>query len=732
MAFPAFSLFATPALAEEGPSITLPGVTVSETRVPNPLAGSNLLEGAGLARQRAAVSDTASLLSKVPGMSLFGAGGVSSLPSLHGLADDRLRIQVDGMDLVSACANHMNPALSYIDPSQVDAIEVFGGITPVSAGGDSIGGAIQVRSAAPEFAQPGQGLLAKGQAGAYYRSNGNGRGANVALQLAGETASLRYTGSTAQSDNYEAAQAFKTGLVPGTTVRRPGAKEVGSTQFKSINQAVDLAWRLEDHLLELRLGSQNIPYQGFPNQRMDMTRNTSEQANLRYTGQFDWGKLQARAYSEHTRHTMNFLENKLGNVASLGMPMDTEGFNSGALLKADLNLSARDTLAVGAELQRYRMNDWWDPISATPGMMAPHVFWNIRDGQRDRADAFAEWDAAWSGQWQSQVGVRAGTVRMDAGRVQGYNTMAGMMGYGDPANPSSIPGAFNAADHQKTDTNVDASALLRYTPDAERSFVGGFSRKTRSPNLYERFAWSTNNNMVMNMINWVGDANGYVGNLALKPETAYTASATADWHDARRQQWGVQLTAHATYVQDYIDAVSCAAVGKTCPARTDGFVNLSFANQSARLHGVDVSGYRVLSGSPDADHLTLSGQISALKGRNADTDSGLYNTMPLNAKLALAYATGRWTHTAEAQFVDAKTDLSKVRNEQATAGYGLLNLRSSVEWKTVRLDLGIDNVLDRLYASPLGGAYVGESPKIWGIPVPGAGRSLYVSVSAKF
>jgi iron complex outermembrane receptor protein len=55
----------------------------------------------------------------VPGVSLYGAGGVSSLPVIHGLADDRLRIKLDGMDLIAACPNHMNPALSYIDPTQV-------------------------------------------------------------------------------------------------------------------------------------------------------------------------------------------------------------------------------------------------------------------------------------------------------------------------------------------------------------------------------------------------------------------------------------------------------------------------------------------------------------------------------------------------------------------------------------------------------------------------------------
>lgn len=39
------------------------------------------------------------------------------------------------------------------------------------------------------------------------------------------------------------------------------------------------------------------------------------------------------------------------------MPMDTEGKNTGALIKADLMLSERDKLSVGTEYQRYRMND---------------------------------------------------------------------------------------------------------------------------------------------------------------------------------------------------------------------------------------------------------------------------------------------------------------------------------------------------------------------------------------
>jgi iron complex outermembrane receptor protein len=85
----------------------------------------------------------------VPGVSLYGAGGVSSLPAIHGLADDRLRIKVDGMDLIASCPNHMNPPLSYLDPSNVGSLKVYAGITPVSVGGDSIGGTIVAETPAP-------------------------------------------------------------------------------------------------------------------------------------------------------------------------------------------------------------------------------------------------------------------------------------------------------------------------------------------------------------------------------------------------------------------------------------------------------------------------------------------------------------------------------------------------------------------------------------------------------
>jgi iron complex outermembrane receptor protein len=699
-----------------------------------------------LDRLRPGNSDTASLLRDVPGVSLYGAGGVSSLPVIHGLADDRLRTQVDGMDLIAACPNHMNPALSYIDPSRVGKVTVYAGIVPVSVGGDSIGGSIVVESARPVFASPGAGVLTQGEVGAFYRSNGDARGVNGSVTLAGEKLSVSYAGSVAQSDDYKAGADFKATTATGQAGHTLALDEIGSTAYKSINQALDIALRSDEHLFDLKLVHQHIPYEWFPNQRMDMTDNKSDQIDLGYSGQYGWGVLKARAYHEETQHKMDFGGDKrfwygtasggpgapngspcspIGMTCATGMPMDTEGKTTGASVKGDILLSGRDTVRVGAEYQSYQLDDWWAPSGSG---MWPGTFWNINNGQRDRYALFGEWEAKYSPQWTSLIGLRHETVEMDTAAVRGYNTAATAMG-----NQYADMNAFNAKGHAKTDQNWDFTALARFTPDTTRSYEFGYAQKTRSPNLYERYSWSSWT-MAAVMNNFVGDGNGYVGNLDLKPEVAHTISATADWHDAAKEQWGLKATPYYTYVQDYIDA-RCLP-GATCTANK--FNALQYVNQSARIYGLDVSGNYQLASTDGYGNFTLTGVLNYVRGKNRTTDDNLYNIMPLNGKLALVQRIGQWTNTAEAQFVAGKKDVSRVRNEIATGGYSLFNLRSSYEWKKARLDVGIDNLFDKAYSLPLGGAYAGQGTTMsingipWGVAVPGMGRSINASLNVKF
>jgi iron complex outermembrane receptor protein len=327
--------------------------------------------------------------------------------------------------------------------------------------------------------------------------------------------------------------------------------------------------------------------------------------------------------------------------------------------------------------------------------------------------------------------------------VHGYNTatapttVTGM----DMMNQKVDAVAFNTAERSRTDHNVDLTALARYTVDATREIEFGLARKVRSPNLYERYTWSTASMMAV-MNNFVGDGNGYVGNQNLKPEKAYTVSATFDFHAADRS-WELKATPYLTYVDDYIDAARCTAGGMGgCPTATPNpstttFVRLQYANQSARLYGLDLSGRLPLANSAVGE-IGLTGLLNYTRGENRDTGGDLYNIMPLNAKLALTHKTGGWNNAIEVIGVSRKDDTSAVRNEIATAGYSLTHLRGSYSWRNVRVDFGVENLFDKFYYLPTGGTYTGQGTTMginsipWGIAVPGMGRSFYAGVNMKF
>ena len=743
--------FSGAAFAQANPQV-MDAVNVTaqrETPLPN---SSGALNANEVAAQRAYVSDTAQLLSDVPGISLYGAGGVSSLPAIHGLADDRLRITVDGMDFIASCPNHMNPPLSYLNPSSIGKLKVYAGITPVSVGGDSIGGTIIAETLAPEFAAPGQSILAKGEIGGFYRSNGDARGGNVSATMASENFNISYTASTAKANNYTAGGDFKTTTATGRNGHTLPLDEVGSTAYETRTQTLGFAMKGGNHLVEAKLGYQEVPEQLYPNQRMDMLDNTQKRFNLRYLGQFDWGSLEARAYHESVDHFMDFGADKrfwygsnsgtgapcspirfAGNpkgTCAAGMPMYTESKTTGFNLKADIQLSQQDLLRVGGQFQSYQLDDWWP---ASGGGMGPGTFDNINDGKRDRTALFGEWESRINPQWMSLLGVRYERVASDAGDVRGYNTAVTAMGsqYADAT-------AFNAKDHARNDNNWDLTALARYTANVNTDIEFGFARKVRSPNLYERYTWSTWS-MAAVMNNFVGDGNGYIGNIDLEPEKAHTLSATFDWHAADRNWW-LKATPYYTEVTDYIDAIRCttgAACTPTNSGTTNQFVVLKYANQSARLYGLDLSGHMPLANG-GFGQFALKGLINFTNGKNRDTGDNLYNIMPLNAKATLTHQLGGWNNAVELVMVSAKDETSDVRNEIETAGYGLTNLRTSYTWKQLRVDLGVENLFDKYYASPLGGAYVGQGTTMstngipWGVAVPGMGRSIYAGFNLKF
>jgi len=737
--------------------------------------------GKELAIQKAANVDTATLMTNVSGVGFQVGGAVSSIPVIRGLADQRINVLVDGVDAVPACPNHMNTPLSYVDPSSIQSLQVYKSYKPVSIGLNSIGGAVVASTGQPIFAEEGKNLIT-GNVGGFYNTNNNNIGANLSVTAATDWISVNYTGSTSSANNYTAARAFHTGqptygttrsgsVTNQTTAQILPGNMVGSTSYESTNQAVALALKSDKHTVQLKYSWQDIPYEGYVNQRMDLTGNQQNRYNLQYWGGYDWGKLEAQAYYEQLNHQMNFGPDKqfyYGN-GTLGMPMNTNSNTSGVKVKGDINIAEASLLRTGAEWQRYYLNDWW-PQSGTGGM-SPYTFQNINGGLQQIASVFGEWEQRFTQDVKSELGVRYSLINASTGNVHGYNlnyapsALAGgtagsntTTGYAMPTmgcatgtgmcNETTDAAAFNNGSRSATFNDVDVVLTTSYKHSEKQDMQLGLARQVRAPSLYELYSWSAWN-MAAVMNNFVGDGNGYFGNPNLKPETAYTASAVYDLHTTERE-WMVKASPFYSYVNNYIDAMQWtgnAAQGRQLSASApvlNQFVTMQYVNQNANLAGIDLDGQMPIA-KTDFGRFSAQGLFNWTYGKNLSTGYGLYNVMPVNGKLNLSHQYGGWDNQLQFIAVANKNNfLSVERNEIPTPGYFLTNLKASYSWSKVRVDAGINNLFNTFYYQPLGGAYLGQGRTMtmnptaaqggpqWGTAVPGMGISYYTAFNYKF
>jgi iron complex outermembrane recepter protein len=684
-----FPMFTTLSAAEL-PSVLIEGDLFDSDQTP---------DAETLAFDRVTDSDTAALL---PGTNVAQGGGVSGLPIVHGLGDDRVRTLVDGMPLSATCPMHMNPPLSYIDPSAVDRVAVLPGVTPVSLGGDSIGGTIVVQSASPAFAPDDKSVLRSGTVSTFYRSNASTESLSANAAVASSDASVSYDGSAIHSADYHDGRGDR----------------ILASRLEDSNQQLTLAFRDGTNVYEAQAGVQDMPYEGFPNSDMDLSGNVAAFINLRYWGDLPIGKLSVSGYFDSVHHQMNgdapdrYPPSPV-DITSMGlMPTRERGEDYGYRVELAIPSSARATVRLGSELHGQNLDDRWP--GAPLGMPSDYV--SLNHASRVQLGTFAEWQRGWGTGWSALLGVRNDTIWMNTGPVQGYDGI-------DP-----VAAEFNARPRARTDVNFDATALARYQPDDTQSYELGIARKNRSPNLYERYAWGTS---TIGMIGWFGDGNGYTGNPDLKPETAYALSASGEWHGPG-DRWRFDLTPYYTRVRNYIGVISiCSPQCSGMPA-----AQLMFANHEARLYGTDADASYALATRPAFGTVRLTAAANFVRGRDLTTGSDLYRMMPPNGTIGLEDQRGRWLNRLEVRIVAANTRLDTARLEPPTGGFATVTLRSAYIYRALRLDLAVTNLFNRQYADPLAGRWQSGlyPPGFMGtIPaLPAMGRSIDVGLTVGF
>ncbi|MGO3786337.1 MAG: TonB-dependent receptor [Pseudoalteromonas prydzensis] len=671
------------------------------------------------------------LLSEL-GVDFSAAGGVSSLPILNGMMGDRVKVLVDGADITAACGNQMNPPLSYISASQITSYQVVAGVSPVSAGGDNIAGVISANSIAPQYSDSGALSWHSGYVSAQYRSINNAQAVGVGARIASDTFSLNYQGAYEDADSYEDGN----------------GDLVLDTLYRAQNHALTAALRDEKQQLVVKLTHQKIPFQGFPNQYMDMTDNTSYGLISQYKRTLDSGEFQAQINYNDVKHEMGFFTAEKTGM----MPMNTDAQDMSYQLNWRLELNKNTTLLLGQEYFGYRIDDWWPAIEGSM-MMGPNEYVNINDGERDRYTAFAELQKQLDKKWWVSAGARIEYVQTDAGEVQPYSdmtmdggmddmsdmdSMGDMSGMGDmssmmmddPNQDAAM--AFNAMDRERSDTLVDASLLVRYQITNEDELEFGLARKNRAPNLYERYSWGVST-MSTSMIGWFGDGNGYIGNPDLEAETAHTLSSSYT-KSAKDDTWQISANVWYTQVDDYIDGTIVGNTNRTEMAITQRNT-LQFTNLDATLYGGKIEAAVRISDSKSAGTWDLTAAITSTHGERDDSNEPLYQIMPLHSKIALAQQMGNWQSSLSWEWVDSKTRIDPRRLENQTDSYSLFNLQTKGTWDKLTVKLAVTNLLDEYYQQPLGGVSIAQYKVDMSqgfTQLAGQGRSINLAMSYSF
>ncbi len=624
-------------------------------------------------------ANSADLFRELPQVDIIHNGPQTGLAQIRGLTGDRVRVQIDGRTITPACPNHMDPPLHYAQTAAGDRIEVFAGVSPVSAGGDSLAGTIRLSRPDPVFGENTTALVGGGL-GASFHGDRDASGFTARLFATDARVRGEYRGEWFDADDLR---------FPGGTVRASGYRSQRHTWIGS--------WRTGGGFIEIDAGVSSTRDAGTPVLPMDMVRDDSRHFGLRQKEAFAWGTLESRFYFHEIEHLM---DNFSLRPATMRMEAPAES--------RDYGFSSSAAIDLPDGILRTGIDFHWSELEARQVNAAGLFRDTFRDSHRTRTGLFAEWEKPWSERWETLLGLRADIVEADAGRVRSQ--------FGGPI-VAADAAAFNAGRRDHSDLLTDGTAALRWHATETTRLELALGLKNRAPSLVERYLYTPSNASA-----GLADGRTYLGNPDLDPESAFILSLGLHHEE---EIWEASFTPFYQSIGDYIE-------GRPHPTRTDstGRPVLQFQNiHRAELYGAEIQLQADLS-----ERLTLRSNGSWVRGRDVETGDPLYRIAPLSGLMAIDYEHRRWEASLECEWAIAQNRVSRLHGETRTPGYAVFHLRAVRGFGNgVRVEAGVENLLDHRYADHLGGINrVAGGDVAVGARIPNAGRFVYTSVTWNF
>lgn len=628
-----------------------------------------------LPRQPLPAHDGADYLKAVPGFSVIRKGGTDGDPVFRGMAASRVNMLMDGEVILGGCGMRMDPPTAYVFPASYDRIVVVKGPQSVIHGPGNSAATVSFEREPPAFEAADYAFAGSATAASFGRSD-------LAADLSFGTRSYyaRMTGTRAESSDYDDGD--------GNSVHSAYERWSGSLALGL--RPAEGAW------VELS-GTLSDGEAAYADRAMDGAAFDRENLSLRFAldGLAPWlRRVEGLAYYNYVDHVMDnfslreFAPSPMMPAKSVSNP---DRRTEGARLALELTPLAGWAGTVGLDAQR---NDHSVRSTMNEDMRPYRSLDRDDDGRLRQWGAFGEFTRTLAAGHRVVFGARADHWWAEDERE---SLPVGMMG--------AIPNPTAGVERETT----LASGFARYEHALARSTVyTGAGYVERFPDYWEL----------------IGNRREAVDSLSAfnaRPERTAQLDAGIVFHAERIS---FSLSAFASRIDDYLLIESNYVKGMRVTSVT--------RNVDAQTMGVEAD-----LGVTLAPGLRATGTLAWVHGENESDDRPLAQLPPLELRAGLDWQRGAWSVGALLRLVSSQdrvaVDQGNVVGQDIgpSTGFTVLSLNAGYRgWNGLRLNVGVDNLLDEAYAEHISraGAMVAGFEQTTRVNEPG--RTLWVSLSA--
>ncbi len=613
---------------------------------------------------------TEDLMDRIPGADFIQRANFAWEPVIRGMNGGQVGLVIDGMKVVGACIDRMDPTSAYVEVENLERLELTKGGFDLNTG-SQIGGSINLMTEKPTFDET---FFLSSEAG-FESASMLRRGRIIGGASHGKT-------SVRGSFSYRVADDFSPG----------GSAAISYSGYEKNNYKLDLSRKLNHaHLLTGSYLADNAWNIGYPVLLMDATL---AQAKI-YSVTHNWTRhepssvfkgMETRLYHNTVNHWMDDYQRDVRErevMRGMNMPMYGRTRTSGGISRADFSFERK---RLGLTLDLYQTESFGD-------MWMFSVFENIQDMYLLNLGDILVQHGAVAADYSMPLGSRFISrlnARWDYSRRNVQKDEA----------KSILKGRWETNDLAQTYSFGNVSASVEYAANPITKFRLSLANVARLPTHVENYG-----HYVYNYV----DGFFYTGNPNLKPER----SSQVELGMERWTSWyGITASVYGNYIQNYI-------VGMSDNGLLDGSDVYRFRvyqNASAAvLTGFEVSGVaEVLTG------LSIAGSAAYTRGQNREIDEPMYLIPPFSGMLSLRWDQASYWAEIESRMAMPQNRVARiVAEEDGTDGYVVLNVRGSKVFNDrIAVKVGVENIFDTLYHQHLSFGNL-----------PSEGRNLYTSVS---